>query len=433
MNSIRTKLSVALLLAALTTALVIGFATYRSTLIENEALFDYQLRQIALSLRDRDWIPTPIRGDASGAEELNVVIQIWTTNGNILYLSQPDNPIPTQAPLGYAYMADATRQWRLYSLHDGDRIIQVAQPVDLRRGLAASAALRSLTPLLAFVPIMAILTWWLVGYALHSVKRLANDVASRDERLLEKIPDRDVPSEISPLVKAFNALLDRLHHAFSSQRAFVADAAHELRSPLTALKLQLQLLARADTASERDQAMEQLKQGIERATRLVEQLLTAARMEEEGSSDPMQALDLAELVRQAVAEQFGFLQHRQVDFALDAPEQVMISGEPHSLQILVRNLLDNAIRYPPEKGIIRAYIIPHPNTTTLTFEDSGPGIPEQEHNRVFDRFYRGGDHQQAGSGLGLSIVKQIADRHNATLSLGTSSLGGLKVTVAFPA
>jgi signal transduction histidine kinase len=432
MISIRTKLSIGLSVAALATAFVIGLLTYRHTLDENKALFDYQLRQIALSLRDYGRLQPPVRGSARRDEELNVVIQVWTANGNILYLSHPDNPIPTAAPLGYADMAGATQRWRVYSLLDSDRIIQVAQPIDLRQGLAASAALRSLAPLLAFVPIMALLIWWLVAHALHPVRRLARDVASRDERLLEAIPVKDVPPEIAPLVGAFNTLLQRLHHAFASQRAFVADAAHELRSPLTALTLQMQLLRRAHAPSERDAAMVQLKRGIERATRLVEQLLTAARMEEE-DLHPMQRVDLAELVRQTIAELFDFMQQRQADIALHAPEQAIIRGEPASLHVLIRNLLDNAIRYSPQKAVIRARIALQSGRTMLVIEDSGPGIPEQERDRVFDRFYRGGGQEQTGSGLGLAIVKRIADRHDAALSLDTSSLGGLKISAAFPA
>jgi signal transduction histidine kinase len=418
-------------MAALATAFVIGLVTYRHTLNENQALFDYQLRQIALSLRDYGLIQPSARDGTRNGEELNVVIQIWTANGNLLYLSNPDNPIPTKAPLGYADMAGATRRWRVYSLLDGDRIIQVAQPVELRQGLAASAALRSLAPLLAFVPIMAVLIWWLVGHALNPVRRLANDVASRDEGLLEEIPAKELPPEIAPLVSAFNTLLNRLHHAFASQRAFVADAAHELRSPLTALTLQIQLLSRATEASERNEAMKQLKQGIERATRLVEQLLTAARMEEE-DIHPMQGVDLAELVRQTIAELFDFMRQRQADIELNAPERALISGEPTSLHVLIRNLLDNAIRYSPEKAVIRVHIASQSGKTILIFEDSGPGIPEPDRARVFDRFYRGGSGEQTGSGLGLSIVRRIAERHNAALSLDASPLGGLKVSVAFP-
>jgi signal transduction histidine kinase len=431
MTSIRTRLSIVLILAALATAFIIGFITYRHTLKENEALFDFQLRQIALSLRDYGSIQPPARSGTRNGDDLNVVIQIWTTNGNILYLSHPGNPIPDQAPTGYADLAGPTKRWRVYSLPDGDRIIQVAQPIQLRRDLAASAALSSLAPLLAFVPIMAVLIWWLVGHALNPVRYLAQDVASRDDRLLEKISAKGVPPEVTPLVNAFNTLLDRLQHAFAGQRAFVADAAHELRSPLTALTLQLQLLARASSVAERSQAMEQLRQGIARATRLVEQLLTAARMESNETSLPVQAVDLAELVRQTAADLFDFMQQRQVDFALTAPEHAMISGDPTSLGILSRNLLDNAIRYSSEEATIRAHVSSEVDRTVLTFEDSGPGIPEKDLSRVFDRFYRGSNQEQTGSGLGLSIVKQIADRHNAFLSLGSSSLGGLKVSVEF--
>lgn len=430
MRSIRARLFVVLLLAAIATAFLLGLITYRHTLQENEALFDYQLRQIALSLRDYGWIQPDLRNRRS-EDELSVVIQIWTVGGNILYLSHPNNPVPDKATPGYADMAGPTRRWRVYSLIDGGRIIQVAQPIDLRRDLAAASALRSLIPLLAFVPIMAVLIWWLLGRALDPVKRLATDIGSRDERLLDEVSEQGVPSEITPLLKALNALLERLKKAFASQRAFVADAAHELRSPLTALKLQLDLLARARDVTERGRAMGQLNEGVERATRLVEQLLTAARMESGERNDALQPVDLAELVRQTLGEMFDFLQQRQIDFALDAPEHACIRADAAGLRILVRNLLDNAIRYTPETGAIRAYIAVDRNKTLLTLDDSGPGIPEEERARVFDRFYRGKNNEQSGSGLGLSIVKQIAERHGAELQLTSSPLGGLRVTVVF--
>ncbi|OGB23620.1 MAG: hypothetical protein A3I66_24195 [Burkholderiales bacterium RIFCSPLOWO2_02_FULL_57_36] len=433
MTSIRARLSIFLLLAAIFTALLIGAVTYRYTLKENEALFDYQLRQIALSLRDQGLIPHPGLRYNLGEDGMEVVVRIWTDSGAALYLSHPGNPLPDRIILGFSDIVAQDRPWRIYSLATRDRIIQVAQPLDLRRDLAAAAALRSLAPLLAFAPLMALLIWWLVKSSLSSLHRLATEVAQRDARSLQQVRVDDVPSEIAPLVAALNSLLDRLKRAFSSQRAFVADAAHELRSPLTALKLQLQLLARAGTEAERRQALQNLDQGVDRATHLIEQLLTAARTDPNDRMTSPEPADLAELVRRVVAEMFVLAQQRRIDIELNAAEHVMISAETESLRILVRNVLDNAIRYTPGGGRVSIGVAAGEGIATLIIEDSGPGIAEEDRSRVFDRFYRKEQNEQTGSGLGLAIVKNIAEQHGARIELGVSSLGGLRASVVFPA
>ena len=429
MKSIRTRLSLLLLLAAVLAALAIGAITYRHTLKENEDLFDYQLRQIALSLRDQGVVPVPRLGPDD--EPLDVVVQIWKTDGTVLYLSQPDNPIFARVVLGFTDVDAGNRRWRVYGMAARDRVIQVAQPLELRRDLAAAAALRSLTPLLAFAPLMAFLIWWLVGSSLSPLRRLAREVEQRDAYSLTAFPDNHLPSEIAPVVKALNALLERLRHAFASQRAFVADAAHELRSPMTALKLQLQLLARAPDAAAKEQALTRLHEGVDRAAHLIEQLLTAAQTDPNDREAKRQELDLAELMRQAVAESFVLAQARRIEIAQDAPEHVMLQADPAGLRILARNLLDNAIRYTPEGGTVHVTVAHDGDRVVLTIEDSGPGIPEQDRLRVFDRFYRRNAEDQRGSGLGLAIVKNIVEQHHAEITLGASRAGGLKVEVVF--
>lgn len=432
MTSIRARLTIYLLLAAVFTAIVIGAFTYRHTLRENEALFDYQLRQIALSLRDQGSITQPGLRYNVGGDGLEVVVRIWTANGTALYLSHPDNPLPDRIILGYSDMVAQERQWRAFAVATNDRIIQVAQPLDLRRDLAAAAALRSLTPLLAFAPLMALLIWWLVKSSLSPLQHLATEVAQRDARTLKEVRTDDAPDEIAPLIAALNSLLARLKRAFSSQRAFVADAAHELRSPLTALKLQLQLLSRARDDRERSDAMKNLNLGVDRATHLIEQLLAAARTDPDDRIVAWQPVDLAELLRLSIAEMFVFSQERHIAIELEAPEHQVISGEEASLKILVRNLLDNAIRYTPEHGRVDVRVAAGTdNDTLLTIEDSGPGIAAEDHKRVFSRFYRKEHNDQIGSGLGLAIVKNIVEQHGARIELSASRHGGLKVSVIF--
>ena len=429
MKSIRARLSIYLLAAAVLTALAIGIVTYRQTLGENEALFDYQLRQIALSLRDQGVVAHPV-GSAED-ETLDVVVQIWTSDGAMLYLSQPGDPLFDRATLGFTDVDAGRRRWRVFSLAARDRVIQVAQPLDLRRDLAAAAALKSLSPLLAFAPLMALLIWWLVGSSLSPLRRLALEVAQRDAHSLTAVSDANLPTEITPLVVALNGLLLRLQLAFAHQRAFVADAAHELRSPLSALKLQLQSLARAPDEATRGQAEMRLHQGVDRATHLIGQLLIAAQTEPNDTAAQRALINFAEATRQTIANCFELAFARQVTLTFNAPESLMLQADDARLQILVRNLVDNAIRYTPPHGRVEVKLQETRECVLLEVEDSGPGIAASERERVFDRFYRGQTHDQIGSGLGLSIVRNIVEQHQAQIGLDDSALGGLLVWIKF--
>ncbi|WP_334186568.1 ATP-binding protein [Noviherbaspirillum sp.] len=428
MTSIRVRLSVYLLLAAMFTAMVVGVFTYRQTLKQNEDLFDYQLRQIALSLRDHGFAERPA---STSGDRPDVVVQIWTMRGTIAYLSDPSNPVPDRATPGFTDMDSKGRRWRVYALAGEDRVIQVAQPFEQRRDLAARAALRSLLPLLAFAPVMAILIWWLVGQSLSTLTRLSNELRQRDAASLSQVSVGDVPAEISPLVASLNMLLDKLKRALSTQRAFVADAAHELRSPLTALKLQLQLLERAPDNAHRASAFSELNQGVDRATHLIEQLLAAARTDPGDTAVARLPIDLAELLRRAIGDVFAMAQAKAIDIELDAPEQAIIEADATALRILARNLLDNAIRYTPRGGRVLLSISPSGDGMLLIVDDSGPGIPAPERERVFDRFYRREVDGQTGTGLGLSIVRNIVDQHRGRIDLADSPLGGLRVVVLF--
>ena len=433
MKSLRARLSVFLLAAALLAAGITGLLAYRNTLKENERLFDYQLRQTALSLRDQG-VAAGLQAPGPDEDAPAVVVQIWTMNGAALYLSHPGAALPDRAVLGFSDVDAGNQRWRVYSMAARNRIIQVAQPLELRRDLAAAAALRSLRPLLIFAPLMALLIWFLVDRALRPVQRLANEVRLRDAASLAPLREHGLPSEVEPVAHAINALLARLKLAFDSQRAFVADAAHELRSPLTALKLQLQLMARAPDEEGRRAAAAQLEQGVERATRLIEQLLTAARTAPGESVEPAQALDFAELARQAVAEVWPLAEAKRTELALEAPAAAMCDGDASALRILMRNLLDNAVRYAPEGSHVHVSMAEQADAILLAVDDSGPGIPADERDRVFQRFYRSqreaGD--GTGSGLGLAIVANIAARHGATVALQDSALGGLRVELRFP-
>jgi two-component system OmpR family sensor kinase/two-component system sensor histidine kinase QseC len=430
-TSIRTRLLVSLLSVVVLSAAIGAGITYFNALRESESLFDYQLRQMALSLRDQGFIP-PDEAAALANDDLDFVVQIWTADGTRLYASHPGQALPPRAVLGFADVQLGEGTWRIFSTATRDRVIQVAQPLAIRRQLAAQAALRTVVPILALTPILAVAIGWSVGVSLRPVRRLVVEVKRRDADALEPVAQSGLPSEVSPLVESINALLGRLRNALDAQRAFVSDAAHELRSPLTALKLQLQLLQRSSDTPSRAEAIEALSSGIERATRLVSQLLTLARAEPGGPQQPLAPTDLAEVARQAIADVLPLADAKSVRLGLDAQENCIVEGDAPALRILVRNLADNAVRYTPAGGRVELTVAADGDHVTLAVDDSGPGIPASERERVFARFYRGsGDGEagrdETGSGLGLAIVRSIAQRHAASLHMMDSPLGGLRV------
>ena len=431
MNSIRLRLLALLLAMLAVAALVMGGVTYRNVLAETEALFDYQLRQMALSLRDQGEI-APDQAGALADRQLDFVIQIWSADGRAIYATRPHEELPARALLGLADMTVGSQTWRTFSVATGQRVIQVAQPRQIRQRLAASAALHSVAPLLGVAPLMALLIWWLAALTLRPLRQVAHAVAARDPQSLSALPTAGLPDELAPLVQALNELLQRQGQALDAQRAFVADAAHELRSPLTALKLQLELLARAGEAQARAEAARSLGEGIARAGRLVEQLLALARNEPGAPPVPMTTVDLAEVARAALAASVPQALARGTVLDLQADAPVPVQGDPAALEVLARNLVDNAVRYSPPGSRVEVQVRLEGGHPTLVVDDAGPGIPPEDRERVFDRFYRRDPAAGEGSGLGLAIVRTVARRHGAAVALGDSPLGGLRATVAFP-
>jgi len=433
MRSIRLRLLVSLLAALALAALAMAAVAYRSVLHESQALFDYQLRQMALSLRDQGEI-APDQASAFADQQLDFVVQIWTADGRSIYSTRAHNELPERAVLGFADINVGGEAWRTFSVAGVDRVIQVAQPRVIRERLAARAALRSVAPLALLAPLLGVIVWWLVAMSLRPLQRVAHEVGERDAETLQAVPLAGLPDEVRPLVAALNALLQRLATAFDTQRAFLSDAAHELRSPLTALKLQVATLRRASEGAQREAALDALSAGVERATRLVEQLLTLARSEPGAQHAPFEPLPLGELTREALAEGAPYAASRGTTLELDvAGGDVIVQGDRHALSALARNLADNAIRYSPPGAKVAVWVgRDEQGVPLLRVDDSGPGIPRDERELVFDRFVRReASSGESGSGLGLAIVKSIAERHGATVRLDDSPLGGLRVEVRF--
>ena len=431
MKSIRAKLTLILLLGISLALLAAAWSTYRLARKEIDGVFDYHLKQLALSMRDQNFSAKPQLNPSN--EDLDFVIQVWTRDGSRVYASQPHTSLPQRGELGYATVESAEGRWRIYAIAAQDQVIQVAQPTHVRNELAAQAAVRTLLTFILLALIMLPLIGWAVQLGLAPLKRIAADVAARNPAQLDPLPLEGVALEAHPLVASLNGLLARLSQALLAQRAFIADAAHELRTPLTALLLQVQLAERAQSAAERATALEDLKRGLARASHVVRQLLTLARQEPGGNPQrPPAPLDLVQLLGVVAAEHALFAESRQIDLGLsDCPPQAEITGDAEGLRILAANLIDNAIRYTPPGGRVDLSLRAADGRLSLIVADSGPGIPAEECERVFDRFYRREGSLEPGSGLGLAIVRSVADHHAATITLGTSTLGGLEVAVNF--
>ena len=436
-STLRVRLLLSLLAVLVVAALAMGGSVYWNVLRQTESLFDYQLRQMALSLRDQGEIaPEDARALADG--QLDYVIQIWREDGHEVYATQLQTEPPARAVIGFADIPAGGLVWRTFSVETRDRVIQVAQPERVRHERAAQAALRSVVPLLAVAPALALVIGWLVQRSLAPLQRLALEVRARDSGSLQALPVEDLPDEVLPLVQSLNALLDRLGAALAAQRHFVGDAAHELRSPLTALKLQVQLLRRAPDDAARDDAARALTAGVDRATRLVEQLLALARSEAAPSRETGAGQPLAELVRQAMADVGPFAAARGTTLELDVAEgaEALPAFGEADVTALARNLIDNAVRYSPAGGHVSVWVGSEPGqagAAVLQVDDDGPGIPQADREMVFDRFVRRDNAaDQTGSGLGLAIVRQVALRQGAQVTLGESPLGGLRVRVIWP-
>jgi two-component system, OmpR family, sensor kinase len=430
--SIRRKLLVALLAALVVTGLAASGATWFEVRRQANQLFDYHLEQMALSLADQ-----PLAASAALVPQLGLgqdyVIQVWDAGGVLAYISKNGAPLPP-ATSGYDNVMVDGEDWRVFTLEASDRTIQVAAPAELRSGRATGMALRILVPILATIPVYGLIIWLIVGEGLRPLTEIAHAIRRRQPASLEPLPPAKLPEEVAPLASELNALLGRLREALDRQKRFTADAAHELRSPLTALQVQLDMLARARTAEDTRDALGALRAGMKRASRLVEQMLTMARLDPQAQLAQPSAVALDSLAAQVAGELEPLAEARRIELRLERLENAPVQGDATALHALARNLVDNAIRYTPSGGVVRLAAFIEAGHAILHIEDTGPGIPAEERARVFDRFYRLPGSSAEGSGLGLAIAKQVADAHGAEIALDEAAGGhGLRVTVRLKA
>jgi two-component system OmpR family sensor kinase len=453
MKSIQRWLLVSLMLSLLGVCLVAAYGIFVTARNEANELFDYELRTVARSLPAHLNGVNPIDTLEQGFEGISddqIVIRTWPRGAGTAYSSVPGITLPRMNP-GLHSVEYNGREWRVWDTQQYDRYVQVAQPTDVREGLAMTLAARTVWPLLALLPVVLILVFWLVGRGLRPLRQLATALGERSaDTLTPLVFEPGPPAEVAPLLNALNQLLGRLDSAQKAQRTFVADAAHELRSPLTALKLQLQLSSRNGTLTGSGDIIAKLEQRLNRTIHLVSQLLTLAREDAGTALAAGSCFDLRKAAAQVVADLSILAEANKVDLgvedvSLEPGEVVLVAGEVASFSVLIANLVDNAIRYTPAGGRIDVRvgrvgrvgrIDSGAETALLEVRDTGPGIPEHEIERVKDRFYRGenaGEGAGSGSGLGLAIASQIARRHGAQLKIlnraSSEGSSGLSVTL----
>jgi len=434
MRSIRARLLIGLLASVLAVQLIMYLLTYARIEDEIDDLFDGELERSALSagsLTPQTFIPTRTRNVENPQEEM-VVSVFHGSDGAPAYQTHPLNGIPRSTPTGFSKRILDGREWRLFGSAVGAQFVVAAQPADVRDRAARRITLRSLWPSLGALPLAALMIWIAVAYGLQPLVKITQDLRKRSHRDLLPLDVSRLPPDIAPLAEALNDLMGRLAGIIAAQRTFIADAAHELLTPLTALRLQAQLLARSKTPSRQQEAMAELQGGVSRTLQLARQLLTLARHDADGEGADKTPVDLATVIQRVMTIHLPLAAEKALQTEVGIQESAVVLGNEEALSILVSNLIDNSIKYTERDGRLLIRLTAASTGAELTIEDSGPGIPIEERGRVFDRFYRRRDTVVTGSGLGLAIAKEIAIRHGASIVLESSgTLGGLSARIQF--
>lgn len=464
MISLRRLLTLGLSAIIVTSTLVSGWFSYREGLQSANELFDAKLAHSARVLHGlvddslsaqspqpdqrpiliEVWAAEDEAGDRDPATEqghvyeTRLAFQVWDDSGRLLMHSDAGLLRPL-APLevGFSKHYLDEQRWRVFVLHSESGLWYVAgEDNAIRKRLARSIAAGILVPLAIELPLIVALIWLVLGWGVRDLRRTIRQINARAAGRLDPIHLKRPPREVAATIRAVNSLLERLRSALGRERRFAGDAAHELRTPISALRVHLDNLAAAESESERRHSMNSLDQGLKRLSRLVEQLLLLSRLEPGATLPQVTRIDVAQSVANVVHEPAMVARKESITLRERlAGQPIWLESDPTSIELLFRNLLDNALRYTPDGGEVVIGLEELPDQgALLTIEDSGPGIPESARGRVFERFHRELGSGRDGSGLGLSIVQRVVEVLAARIELDDSpELGGLRVRVWLPA
>ncbi len=434
MTSIRRFLVIILAASITLFNFVAALQGYLKGIEKTEILLDRQLTEISTLLLSVNEHHEKILNDF---DRDDVALQFWTNEKKLITKTEnaPDISIAEFEP-GFSYNNFGGYRWRTFALQDtaNNIWILIAERADTRYILAEEVILSSILPIVVGLPIICLLIWFIVGNGLQPLKRLAGELKQKKPQDLSPLSESNVPEELEQLVESTNDLLNRLSNSFERERRFSGDAAHELRTPLSVIKIELFNLLQA--YPEKQASFDRINNSINRMVHLIEQLLTLYRMSPEQYIAKFNEVDMEQVAKDVLQEQYQHIESKKQTISLESEASLLV-GDEFALHTLIKNLVDNANKYTPEGGEIVVHLINREDSILLAVEDSGPGIPEELHDRVFDRFYRvdGDQHrsQVQGCGLGMSIVKHIVDLHKGEISLKPSTFEtGLCVEVSLP-
>jgi two-component system, OmpR family, sensor histidine kinase QseC len=456
MTSIRRRtLGLALLVFGLS-MLVIGFISYRYAAHEIEELHDASLTQNARILEGLLQAPLPdeyrgvlldslenalVRAEQTNSRfaghpyESRLAFQLWEDNQLVLRSSRAPESSLADHPAGFTSQYIDGYDWRIYALDvaNANQRIVVSEREDVRGEIIRAVALRTLMPDLLGLPLLTVLLWWSIGWGLAPLSRMAEQIRNRDPHNLQPLTLNPLPQELDTIAGALNRLLERIRQMRIREKRFIADAAHELRTPLAVLDLHAQNALAANDTEDREESLSHLRSGVARSTRLVTQLLTLARLDPEEEAQPdYRRSHLLREVRETLAKLSPLAAERSQQLLFNADEQMdwLILEEPGAIETVVQNLVGNAIQHSPHQGAITITLVATVKTFQLIVDDQGPGIPINERKKAVERFQRAGP--SAGSGLGLSIVERLVTRLRGSLKLEDAPSGGLRVQVNLP-
>lgn len=406
-------------LAGLMAIIGVCAATASYLLAKNEAsdFLDNQLRQIARYVGDVPPAPAVGSDGVPHDPEDDFIIQVWDATGQLLRQSHPSIDIRREPGTGFANISTDSNNWRVYTLTTPNRTVQVSQEMSVRQELATNAALQSALPVAVLIPLSLLTLSWIIDRIMTRLNRMAVAVASREATSDDPVPIDDVPSEVIPFVSSINLLLARLRALLEQQRRFVSDAAHELRTPLSALQIQIDNLRHSDRDGLFADRLAEVEAGIGRATNLVSKLLRLARYDAREPPLALEPIDLVKLAVDTVARLTPLAESRSIDLGVTSRHPSKAIGALADFEIILGNLVENALRYTPQGGTVDVAVQVTGKEARIEVRDTGPGIQEEEMARVFERFFRARPQDAEGNGLGLAIAKAAAERNKARLSL----------------
>jgi two-component system sensor histidine kinase QseC len=453
MNSIRARILLPVLMIVLLGDVLISWAVLRYSHHEIEEIYDAQLAQSARLMQgvlaqrapgDNDWerlhqafdeaMSRVGDGEAAHPYETRLTFQVWRNDGQLLMRSA-EAPILDAPPatLGAHDLMENGRDWCAFLLQDPRQglLIWVGERDDIRQDLITRIVGHTLWPSLIGVPLLTILIWLTIGWGLQPLRAMAQSIRGRDTDTLKPLHLSPLPQDLEPMQTALNRLLQQIDNLLARERRFIADAAHELRTPLAILRIHAQNAQLANTPQQREEALEFLVSAVDRATRIASQLLTMARIEPRLASPENSRVELTALVREELAELTPLALEKDVELILDSDHHCPVDTDPVALAIALQNLVTNALNFAPPGSEVRIQVQPQAcGSVSISVEDAGPGIDEQQYSRLFERFYSEG--HANGAGLGLAIVQMIVSKIGSTLQLYNRPQGGLCAELRIP-